>query len=101
MAKRNGLQHSNECQFYITLRERLTSFDNKYVAFGRVISGIRLLKHIEKEGISEDNVCTIVGCGLYQFLVNLPSYDEFVLQYENIRSQNKENKQKLKDQSYS
>ena len=48
MSKRNGLSHTNESQFYITMGAPLTFLDNKNVVFGRVIMGMRALKLIEK-----------------------------------------------------
>jgi len=48
MCKRNGLNHTNESQFYITMGAPLTFLDNKNVIFGRVIMGMRALKLIEK-----------------------------------------------------
>jgi len=48
MCKRNGLSHTNESQFYITMGAPLTFLDNKNVIFGRVIMGMRALKLIEK-----------------------------------------------------
>lgn len=37
MCKRNGLKHTNESQFYVTMSAPLTFLDNKNVIFGRVI----------------------------------------------------------------
>lgn len=37
MCKKKGFQHTNECQFYITVGAPLTFLDSKYVVFGRVI----------------------------------------------------------------
>lgn len=37
MCKRDGLSHTNECQFYVTMGAPLTFLDNKNVIFGRVI----------------------------------------------------------------
>ena len=48
MCKRNGLSHTNESQFYVTMGAPLTFLDNKNVIFGRVIMGMRALKLIEK-----------------------------------------------------
>ena len=99
MAKRESIKHTNECQFYITLRDRLSNFDGKYVAFGRLISGMRILKLIETEGINEEKPCIIVGCGMYQYMVDLPSLEEFAIKYENIKGINKQIKKKLKNSS--
>ena len=48
MCKKNGLSHTNESQFYVTLGAPLTFLDNQNVIFGRVIQGMRTLKLIEK-----------------------------------------------------
>ena len=48
MSKRNGLSHTNESQFYVSMGAPLTFLDNKNVIFGRVIMGMRALKLIEK-----------------------------------------------------
>ena len=48
MCKRNGLSHTNESQFYVTMGAPLTFLDNKNVIFGRVVMGMRTLKLIEK-----------------------------------------------------
>ncbi len=45
MVKRSNKNHSNECQFYITLSP-LKSFDGKFVAFGRVIQGLDTIRKI-------------------------------------------------------
>jgi len=48
MCKKNGVSHSNESQFYVTMGAPLTFLDNKNVIFGRVIQGMRALKLVEK-----------------------------------------------------
>lgn len=48
MCKKNGLSHTNESQFYVTMGAPLTFLDNKNVIFGRVVIGMRALKLIEK-----------------------------------------------------
>lgn len=48
MCKRKGFAHSNECQFYITTTAPLSFMDTKYVIFGRVISGMRAFKLMQK-----------------------------------------------------
>lgn len=48
MCKRSGYANTNECQFYITTGAPLSFMDNKNVVFGRVISGMRTLKMIDK-----------------------------------------------------
>ena len=45
MVKRGNRNHTNECQFYITLCP-LKSFDNNFVAFGRVIQGFDTIQKI-------------------------------------------------------
>jgi cyclophilin family peptidyl-prolyl cis-trans isomerase len=60
MCKRKSYQHSNECQFYVTTGSPLSFLDNKYVVFGRVISGMRAFKMIEKlDIINERPVQTV------------------------------------------
>lgn len=46
MVKKGERKHSNECQFYITVNEQ-KSFDNMFVAFGRIIQGYGTIKEIE------------------------------------------------------
>ena len=68
MCKRNGLSHTNESQFYITMGAPLTFLDNKNVIFGRVIMGMRTLKLIEKlETTNEkpNEPVQVVSCGPY------------------------------------
>lgn len=48
MCKRNGIAHTNQCQFYVTLGAPLSFLDNQTVIFGRVIEGFRIFKLIEK-----------------------------------------------------
>merc|ERR1711998_362520 len=45
--------HTNNSQFYITLKS-MPTWDHKYVAFGRVIEGLRALKMIEKVATQND-----------------------------------------------
>ena len=48
MCKRNGVPHSNNCQFYVTLGAPLSFMDNQTVVFGRVVQGFRVFRLIEK-----------------------------------------------------
>ena len=48
MCKRKGYSHSNESQFYVTTVAPLSFMDTKYVVFGRVISGMRAFKIMQK-----------------------------------------------------
>jgi len=48
MCKRKAYAHSNECQFYVTTAAPLSFLDAKYVVFGRVISGMRAFKIMQK-----------------------------------------------------
>jgi cyclophilin family peptidyl-prolyl cis-trans isomerase len=48
MCKRNGIAHTNESQFYVTLGGPLPFLDNQCVVFGRVVSGFRVFRQIEK-----------------------------------------------------
>ena len=54
MCKKNGLSHTNESQFYVSMGAPLTFLDNKNVIFGRVIMGMRTLKLIEKLECTND-----------------------------------------------
>ena len=47
MVKKGNRRHSNECQFYITLCP-LKSFDDNFVAFGRVIQGYDVIEKISE-----------------------------------------------------
>jgi len=70
MSKRNGLKHTNESQFYVTLGSPLTFLDNKNVIFGRVIQGMRAFKLIEKlETTNErpNDVVKIIKAGIFSY----------------------------------
>jgi cyclophilin family peptidyl-prolyl cis-trans isomerase len=57
--------HSNASQFYMTLKP-MPCWDHKYVAFGRVIEGMRVLKLLEKAETSNDRpteAIIISDCG--------------------------------------
>lgn len=63
----DGGPHSNGSQFYITLAE-LPWLDYKRVAFGRVISGFRVVRRLEKERCENQRPvtpCVIVAAGRY------------------------------------
>jgi cyclophilin family peptidyl-prolyl cis-trans isomerase len=47
MVKKGNRKNSNESQFYITLTS-LESFNNRYVAFGRIVQGMKTIRQIEK-----------------------------------------------------
>ena len=47
MVKKGNRNHTNECQFYITLSP-LKCFDGQFVAFGRVIQGYDTIKKLAK-----------------------------------------------------
>ena len=69
MCKRNGQKHTNESQFYITTGAPLTFLDGNNVVFGRVISGMRAIKVIEKmETLNErpNDVVKICSAGIYE-----------------------------------
>jgi cyclophilin family peptidyl-prolyl cis-trans isomerase len=69
MCKKKGYAHSNECQFYVTTCAPLSFFDTKYVVFGRVISGMRAFKIMQKVDILNEkpvNSVKIVGAGEYK-----------------------------------
>lgn len=60
MCKRKGYAHSNECQFYVTTAAPLSFMDTKYVIFGRVISGMRAFKLLQKVEIVNERPAQIV-----------------------------------------
>ena len=69
MCKRKGYAHSNECQFYVTTAAPLSFMDTKYVVFGRVISGMRAFKILQKLEIVNEKpaqVVKIVAAGEYK-----------------------------------
>jgi cyclophilin family peptidyl-prolyl cis-trans isomerase len=47
MVKKSLRNHSNECQYYITL-SKMQTFDRNFVAFGRVIEGFKLLLALQE-----------------------------------------------------
>ncbi len=70
MCKKRGMQHTNECQFYVTLTAPMPFLDSKnYVAFGRVVEGLRTFNLINKlETAPNERPLTevkILGCGKY------------------------------------
>lgn len=69
MCKRNNLKHTNESQFYITTGAPLTFLDGENVVFGRVISGMSMIRLIEaSETMNERPAETIKICksGVYK-----------------------------------
>ena len=69
MCKRKSYAHSNECQFYVTTCAPLSFLDTKYVVFGRVISGMRAFKIMQKVDIINEKPASaikIVGAGEYK-----------------------------------
>ena len=57
--------HTNASQFYITLRA-MPGWDHKYVAFGRVVEGMRALNLLEKVKTENDRSIEqiiIADCG--------------------------------------
>lgn len=65
LAMANQGPHSNQSQFYITMRE-LPAFDNKCVAFGRVICGHKALHKINSVSLTNQrptNPIVISSCG--------------------------------------
>lgn len=68
MCKSEGRKHSNECQFYVTLSAPLTYLDGKYCVFGRVISGMRVFRTMERISTPQQNTdekIQIIDCGEY------------------------------------
>jgi len=69
MCKRDGIKHTNECQFYVTLGAPLSFLDGKNVVFGRVIEGFRAFKLIEKTASSNEKpspAVTVDDCGIFE-----------------------------------
>ena len=69
MCKRGGYANSNECQFYVTLGAPLGFMDKQNVIFGRVVSGMRTFRLIEKmDTVNEkpSTKVTVESCGLYK-----------------------------------
>ena len=66
MAKKNGVAHTNECEFYVTTAAPLTFLDKKYVAFGRVIEGFeafRAMQDLEIKNQRSETPVEIVKAG--------------------------------------
>lgn len=71
MCKKAGMPHSNECQFYVTLSAPMTFLDDRnFVAFGRVIEGMRTINLINKVETSLNErpltEIKIVDCGKFK-----------------------------------
>ena len=69
MCKRKGYAHTNESQFYITTAAPLSFMDTKYVIFGRVISGMRVFKVMQKVEIVNEKPAQpikVVASGEYR-----------------------------------
>ena len=67
MVKYKGKSHSNESQFYITLNP-LTVFDGRFVAFGRVVKGMNMLRRLSEVKTYLQRPVTkveIIRCGEY------------------------------------
>jgi len=65
----NGLRHTNNSQFYVTLIP-MASYDNKFVAFGRVVEGFRVIKLINKltsYGTKPQYEIRVHDCGMYHY----------------------------------
>lgn len=72
MVKKGGRNHTNECQFYITLAP-LKSFDKNFVAFGSVIMGYNTIKIIgscETDMQRPKKEIKIVDCGDFKIDLN-------------------------------
>lgn len=67
----DGRKHTNNSQFYVTLLP-LQKYDNKFVVFGKVVEGFRVIKQINKlatfSGKPKYEV-KVIDCGIYE--VNL------------------------------
>jgi len=83
--------HSNASQFFVTLSP-LEWLDYKFVAFGRVISGLRVFRKIEKQQLSNErpvNPCVIVGSGIFTGEErHAASYPEFEGKFNEEASEN-------------
>lgn len=65
----HGKRHTNSSQFYITLSP-LKAYDNRYVVFGRVISGFRTIKFINRIdtfGTKPNSEVFISDCGVFNY----------------------------------
>nr|XP_058956563.1 probable inactive peptidyl-prolyl cis-trans isomerase-like 6 [Pocillopora verrucosa] len=63
----NRGRHTNGSQFFITLQPA-PWMDTKYVAFGQVIEGTRVLDELEKQETFNErpkSTCVIVDCGIF------------------------------------
>ncbi len=73
MCKRKSYAHSNECQFYVTTTAPLSFLDSKYVVFGRVISGMRAFKIMQKlDVVNEKPVSAVKIVGAGEFKIAKP-----------------------------
>jgi len=64
-----GRKHTNNSQFYITMAP-LKAYDNRYVAFGRVISGFRTIRFINRApayNTKPSYDIVIHDCGIYSY----------------------------------
>jgi len=65
----NGTKHTNNSQFYVTLLP-LPHYDNKFVVFGRVVEGFRVIKLINKlaiTGTKPKYEVKIHDCGMFTY----------------------------------
>lgn len=65
----DGKRHTNNSQFYVTLTP-LPTYDHKFVVFGKVVEGFRVIKLINKlpsYGSKPQYEIKIHDCGLYRF----------------------------------
>jgi len=65
----NGTKHTNNSQFYVTMLP-LPSYDNKFVVFGRVVDGFRVIKLINKlasNGTKPEYEVKVYDCGLFTY----------------------------------
>jgi len=65
----DGLKHSNNSQFYVSLIP-LPQYDNKFVVFGKVVEGFRVFKMMTKlpsYGTKPQYEIKIQDCGMYNY----------------------------------
>ena len=60
MCRSRDLANTNECQFYITTGSNVSHLDNLNVVFGRVVSGLRIIKLVEKLDCVNEKPTTLV-----------------------------------------
>ena len=65
----DGKRHTNHSQFYVTLTP-LPKYDNKFIVFGRVVEGLRVIKQMSRLsdfGTRPKHEIKIQDCGIYNY----------------------------------